>query len=91
MERKAYNFFVESDGVGEGPTAFRITDVHGHELVIESVNPGDDIAVETDAQLPACEDVSEPTGVESSLRLDLGRYGASAAPNDQRSTSQTRR
>ena len=54
MPRELYNYFVEGDGVGEGPIDVRILDVHGHELVVHDVTPGDDVEIDTGNQLPSC-------------------------------------
>ncbi len=54
MPRELYNYFVEGDGVGEGPIDVRILDVHGHELVVHDVMPDDDVEIDTGEQLPSC-------------------------------------
>jgi expansin len=65
MPRELYNYFVEANGVGEGPIDLRITDIHGHELVIPDVTPGDDVEIDTGSQLPACEPPALTAEVES--------------------------
>ncbi len=54
LPRQSYNYFVQ-DGLGAGPLALRITDVHG--LIVEeaAVAIGDDVEVAGAAQLPACQ------------------------------------
>jgi expansin (peptidoglycan-binding protein) len=52
--RESYNYFVQPDGLGEGPFDLRVTDVHGHALEDIQVVPGDGSAVEGESQLPSC-------------------------------------
>ncbi len=54
VPRESYNYFVEASGMGEGPYAFRVTDVFGGVVEDEGipfVEAGDS---ESAAQLPAC-------------------------------------
>ncbi len=54
LERALHNDFVAEDGLGEAPVDFRVRDVHDHEIVIESVQPGDGVEIEAEAQFPQC-------------------------------------
>jgi expansin len=53
--RESYNYFVTPKGLGEGPIAIRITDVHGQTIEDEGITPGDATEVAGAAQLPECE------------------------------------
>lgn len=55
VPRTDYNYFVKADGMGPGPYAFRVTDVHGHELVDTIAPPPDSGDVSGGAQFPLCE------------------------------------
>lgn len=54
VNRTAYNYFVEPEGMGTGPYTFRIMDIYGHTLVDSGItsSPGKD--VEGQKQFPLC-------------------------------------
>ena len=56
VERLDYNFFVAAAGMGAGPLSFRITDIHGHELVDSGIPELDDAEVSGAGQFPPCAD-----------------------------------
>lgn len=55
LSRASYNYFLETSGLGEGPYALRVTDVHG--LVVEdgAVPLGDNTEAAGAQQLPVCQ------------------------------------
>lgn len=55
LSRAEYNYFLETSGLGEGPFALRVTDVHG--LVVEdgAVPLGDSTETAGASQLPVCQ------------------------------------
>lgn len=55
VARESYNYFVEPAGMGPGPYAFRVTDVHGHVLIDEGIGFVEAGDVPGAAQLPPCE------------------------------------
>jgi expansin (peptidoglycan-binding protein) len=55
VPRVDYNYFVKEDGMGEGPLAFRITDVAGNVLEDDGIPLLDDADAPGAAQLPTCE------------------------------------
>ncbi|MCB9594329.1 MAG: hypothetical protein H6719_16480 [Sandaracinaceae bacterium] len=56
IPRLDYNFFVADWGLGPGPYALRVTDVHGHVVSDEGVPGGlDDADTPSAGQLAACE------------------------------------
>jgi expansin (peptidoglycan-binding protein) len=55
LERQDYNYFVDASGLGEGPYAFRVTDVYGHVLeddAVPFVEAGDSPGA---GQFPLCD------------------------------------
>lgn len=54
VERLDYNYFVDADGMGEGPYRFRVTDVLGHSLIDEGIALMADADVPGAAQFPGC-------------------------------------
>jgi expansin (peptidoglycan-binding protein) len=48
------NYFVASSGLGAGPYALRVADIHGHALEDRAIAPGAGAARPGAAQLPAC-------------------------------------
>lgn len=54
IARKEYNYFVAEDGLGDGPFAFRVTDVRGHVLEDAAVALGDDESRSGASQFPRC-------------------------------------
>jgi expansin len=55
VPRLDYNFFVKDTGMGEGPLAFRVTDVEGSVLEDAGIPLLDDGEAAGGAQFPACE------------------------------------
>ncbi len=55
IDRAAYNYFVEPAGLGAGPIALRVTDVHGFTVEDLALPLGDATEVAGAAQLPACQ------------------------------------
>lgn len=55
VPRLEYNYFVEANGMGPGPYAFRVRDVMGSELVETGVVFAENAEVAGRAQFPACE------------------------------------
>jgi expansin (peptidoglycan-binding protein) len=55
IARENYNYFVETDGLGEGPIGLRVTDVYGGAIEDLEVVPGDGTEFASASQLPACE------------------------------------
>jgi len=56
VERLMYNYFVAPSGMGPGPLSFRVTDIHGHQLVDTGVPQLTDAEFPGTAQFPPCED-----------------------------------
>jgi expansin (peptidoglycan-binding protein) len=54
VERLMYNYFVQPSGMGQGPLSFRVTDIHGHELIDTGVPQLTDAEHSGAAQLPPC-------------------------------------
>ncbi|MGN6110648.1 MAG: expansin EXLX1 family cellulose-binding protein [Kofleriaceae bacterium] len=54
IEREDYNYFVSTDGLGEGPYTLRVTDVRGHVIEDANIALGDGQTRAGDAQFPAC-------------------------------------
>jgi expansin (peptidoglycan-binding protein) len=54
IERLEYNYFVEPDGLGDGPYKLRVTDVRGHVLEDDGIELGDDVSRSGAAQFPLC-------------------------------------
>jgi expansin (peptidoglycan-binding protein) len=54
IARADYNYFVAPSGLGPGPYALRVTDVHGHVLEDGAVALGDATLRSGAAQFPAC-------------------------------------
>ncbi len=52
--RASYNYFVHAAGLGPGPFALRVTDIHGQTVEDEGVPLGDATEVAGAGQLPAC-------------------------------------
>lgn len=55
VPRVDYNYFVKEDGMGQGPLAFRITDVAGNVLEDAGIPLLDDADAPGAAQLPTCD------------------------------------
>lgn len=55
LPRESYNYFVQTDGLGEGPLDLRVTDVEGNALEDLQVVPGDGAEIAGQAQFPACD------------------------------------
>ncbi len=55
VARVDYNYFVKEDGMGQGPLAFRITDIDGHTLEDADIPLLDGADAPGAAQLPGCE------------------------------------
>jgi len=54
VARLDYNYFVAPNGLGAGPYALRVTDVHGHVLEDGAVQLGDAVSRPGADQFPAC-------------------------------------
>ena len=54
VPRVDYNYFVQESGMGDGPFAFRITDVLGNTLEDSDIPLLDDADAPGQAQFPAC-------------------------------------
>lgn len=54
VERLDYDYFVDPSGMGPGPYTFRLTDVHGGQLVDRGIALRVAAEVSGAAQLPAC-------------------------------------
>lgn len=54
VPRVSYNYFVQESGMGKGPLAMRVTDVHGSELDDSGIALGDNVDRPGAAQFPAC-------------------------------------
>ena len=54
LRRESYNYFIADGGLGPGPLALRITDVHGQIVEDTGVPLGDDTEAAGDTQFPAC-------------------------------------
>ena len=55
LPRENYNYFVDDSGLGDGPLALRVTDVHGFTVEDTGVPLGDATEAAGAAQLPACQ------------------------------------
>ncbi len=55
IERVEYNYFVESDGLGAGPYALRVTDTRGHVVEDAAIELGDDVTRTGAEQFPLCQ------------------------------------
>jgi expansin (peptidoglycan-binding protein) len=55
IPREPYNYFVDTEGLGPGPYALRVTDLLGHVVEEPSVMLGDAVERAGAAQFPACE------------------------------------
>jgi len=55
IARENYNYFVQADGLGEGPFDLRVTDVHGEAIENIDIVPDENVTVAGDGQFPACE------------------------------------
>lgn len=55
LERVEYNYFIKSDGLGEGPYTLRVTDAHGHVIEDSGVALGDNVTRTGTQQFPACD------------------------------------
>ncbi len=55
VPRESYNYFVKTDGMGEGPLTFRVTDIYGQQVIEKNVpfNPGQEH--EGSKQFPTCD------------------------------------
>jgi len=55
VPRESYNYFVKTDGMGEGPLTFRVTDVYGQQVIEKNVpfNPGQEH--QGSKQFPTCD------------------------------------
>jgi len=54
IPRADYNYFVADKGLGAGPFALRVTDVHGHVLDDAAIALGASVTRAGGAQLPTC-------------------------------------
>lgn len=54
LPRETYNYFIAEGGLGAGPLALRVTDVHGQVIADDAVPLGDDVEAAGDAQFPVC-------------------------------------
>lgn len=55
LPRVAYNYFIESSGLGEGPYTLRVTDTRGHVIEDSGIALGDDVTRAGASQFPLCE------------------------------------
>lgn len=55
VPRTDYNYFVDDQGMGEGPYKFRVTDIYGHSVEDADIAFAEGGVVEGKAQLPACD------------------------------------
>jgi expansin (peptidoglycan-binding protein) len=55
LRRETYNYFIADGGLGAGPLALRVTDVHGQVVEDDRVALGDDTEAAGGQQLPVCE------------------------------------
>lgn len=55
VPRETYNYFVEQSGMGPGPFAFRVTDVHGNVIEDEGIVHVADSDVPGASQFPPCQ------------------------------------
>jgi len=55
IDRAAYNYFVEADGLGAGPYTLRLTDDRGHVVEETGIALGDATIATGAAQFAACE------------------------------------
>ena len=54
IARADYNYFVAPNGLGAGPFALRVTDVHGHVLDDGAITLGSAVSRPGAAQVPTC-------------------------------------
>lgn len=54
LRREPYNYFIADGGLGPGPLALRVTDVHGQILEDTGVPLGDDTEATGSAQFESC-------------------------------------
>jgi expansin len=54
VQRASHNYFVDPDGMGDGPLTFRVTDVHGSVLEQDGIARLDDAEAVGTSQLPSC-------------------------------------
>jgi expansin (peptidoglycan-binding protein) len=54
IPRVQYNYFVQESGLGDGPYALRVTDVHGHVVEDSGIELGDDVTRSGSGQFPTC-------------------------------------
>lgn len=54
VPRLDYNYFVADTGLGPGPYAIRVTDLHGHVVEDPAIEGGDAVTRSGAAQFPAC-------------------------------------
>lgn len=55
LARESYNYFIADPGLGEGPYAFRVTDLYGNVIEDPAVPFGEATAVDSASQFPACD------------------------------------
>lgn len=55
VSRVDYNYFVETDGLGPGPYALRVTDTRGHVVEDAAIELGDDVTRTGAEQFPLCQ------------------------------------
>jgi expansin (peptidoglycan-binding protein) len=55
VSRVDYNYFVETDGLGPGPYALRVTDTRGHVVEDAAIELGDDVTRTGTEQFPLCQ------------------------------------
>ncbi len=55
VSRVSYNYFVDDQGMGDGPYTFRVTDVYGHTLEDSGIGLVADGDVPGTGQFPPCE------------------------------------
>jgi expansin (peptidoglycan-binding protein) len=54
LPRESYNYFLAEGGLGPGPLALRVTDIHGQVVEDSGIPLGDDTEAAGDGQFPAC-------------------------------------
>ena len=54
LPRQNYNFFLEDEGMGSGPFAFRLTDSSGNRIEDQGIELGNDETREGSQQFPPC-------------------------------------
>lgn len=55
ISRVEYNYFVETEGLGPGPYALRVTDTRGHVVEDPAIELGDDVTRTGAEQFPLCQ------------------------------------